>query len=80
MKKWPHNKKECCCLCANQFPAEVCNCFDEWPKDLLLGISEINEKHGTIGWVCGAFAFEGTMNIMRSNHGLCECFNKRKKK
>jgi hypothetical protein len=39
--------------------------------------SFINKNHGRIGWACTALAFEGSITIMKPNHGGCELFLKR---
>lgn len=68
---------ECCCKCKHQFIACICNCGDEWPADVMLSKSKINEKHGHIGWACMVFISEGVVEVMRHKHSLCECFDKR---
>ena len=69
--------KECCCICTHQYEATVCNCFNEWPEEIIQARSAINHKHGRIGWACTALAFEGSMEIMSHRHGGCECFSRR---
>ncbi len=70
----------CCCVCMNQFEARICNCSEDWPKELVLSKSKYNKQHGLIGYACSIFSDEGIMEISRSKHGVCECFQKKSAK
>ena len=70
--------KECCCICANQLIANVCNCFDVWPESIMVGKPhKLNDKHFSIGYACLAFASDGIAEIQKEKHGGCECFRGR---
>jgi len=65
--------KECCCNCDNQYRAEICNCFQAWPDNLIRKRNCINNHHGLIGWACTAGLCDGrTIDISRKEHGGCE--------
>lgn len=72
------NGKECCCNCANQHRATVCNCAGEWPDILIIERSQLNNHHGLIGWAC-IIDCEGKreVDIKRSEHGGCELWTER---
>ena len=75
-------REECCCICRNQYPATVCNCFGQWRKDMVFNPSPRNDRHGQIGWACTVFMSEGggrVIEISRKQHGICECFIKKGK-
>lgn len=77
------DREECCCVCAYHYPATVCNCFGQWPKTLVFNPSEFNNKHGQIGWACTSFASEAggrVIEISKNQHGICEGFQKSKRK
>ncbi|HHT9146455.1 MAG TPA: hypothetical protein ACFYD4_12425 [Candidatus Wunengus sp. YC61] len=71
--------KECCCNCANQCRAMVCNCFEEWPDILIQERSCINNNHGLIGWACTAGLPDGAVDIDRKEHGGCELWRTKNK-
>jgi hypothetical protein len=68
----------CCCNCYHQYPTTVCNCDGEWPEELIMERSTINERHGSIGWVCLFFlrSEDGPVDVRRHKHGICEEWQK----
>ncbi len=64
---------ECCCNCANQHQAKVCNCAEYWPDTLIIERCQLNNRHGLIGWAC-IIDYEGKreVEIKRHEHGGCE--------
>lgn len=75
-------KGQCCCNCSFQHPTDVCNCFDEWPNDLIINHSKYNKKHGSIGYACLCFLIDkkdktAPVEISKHKHGMCEMWTKR---
>jgi len=74
------NGDKCCCICTHHFPATVCNCLEQWPPEMVIKPSPLNDRHGQIGWACTIFmpVEQGCcIEISRKEHGLCEGFRER---
>ena len=75
--------RQCCCMCKYRVEVWVCNCGSEWDDKLILKRSEINTKHGLVGYGCivGLELESIEVDLSKHEHSCgCEGFTIRKEK